>query len=93
MSVAIIEGDYGAVIVSGANLRLAGRTSATRSTSSNVQVFLCFKTRFLTPTNVFAAEFAKARRPGGLQRSPNSTSGPLLARTSIFWSSTPLRQR
>ena len=95
MSVAIIdaEGDYGAVIVSGANLRLAGRKTSAKRTSCNMQVFLCFKTRFLT-RRIFSLRVAKARRPGDSQRSASSASLTLRwPRTSTFWSSTPLRQR
>jgi hypothetical protein len=43
------EGDYGVVIVSGANPQIARKTSVNRGTSSNMRVFLCLKTRFSTP--------------------------------------------
>ena len=81
MSVAIIdaEGDYGAVIVSGANLRLAEedirdalevlQRASVRAAKRNSRRRQCLSRR-------------GCQTPGalrGFQRSPNATSGPLLA--------------
>jgi len=64
MSVAIIdaEGDYGAVIVSGANLRLSNKDlEAAREVIRNAQV-LVLQNEVLEATNVAAAQLAKGYR-------------------------------
>ncbi len=64
MSVAIIdaEGDYGAVIVSGANLRLSNKDlEEAREIIRNAQV-LVLQNEVLEATNVAAAQFAKDYR-------------------------------
>jgi ribokinase len=62
MSVAIIdaEGDYGAVIVSGANLRLAEKDVREALEVIQNAGVLVLQNEILDATNLFAAEFAKA---------------------------------
>jgi ribokinase len=62
MSVAIIdaEGDYGAVIVSGANLRLAEEDVREALDVIQHASVLVLQNEILDATNLFAAEFAKA---------------------------------
>jgi ribokinase len=63
MSVAIIDaqGDYGAVIVSGANLRLAEEDIREAGDVIQHANILVLQNEILDATNLFAAEFAKAQ--------------------------------
>ena len=64
MSVAIIdaEGDYGAVIVSGANLRLSNKISRKRGRSLASAQVLVLQNEVLESINVAAAQLAKDNR-------------------------------
>ena len=79
MSVAIIdaEGDYGAVIVSGANLRLSNKDlEGAREIIRNAQI-LVLQNEVLEATNVAAAQLAKGCR---IRVILNATTSPLYAR-------------